>query len=76
MFEHVKTKVVCTYDIDVVLPIESYKKSQDMCLDLFDLVYPFEIGMNQVMTFLPSFQTLNDFYNSDHFPLISRLEIK
>jgi endonuclease/exonuclease/phosphatase family metal-dependent hydrolase len=23
-----------------------------------------------------SFETLNDFYNSDHFPLISRLEVK
>lgn len=25
---------------------------------------------------IKSFETLNDFYNSDHFPLISRLEIK
>lgn len=61
MFDLVKTKVVCTYDIDVILPIESYKRGQDMCLESHDLVYPFEIGMNQAMLYLPTYENISDY---------------
>ena len=50
MLEHVKTKVVVNYDTDIILPLESYVKAQEMCLNGFDLVYPYEDALDgQIM---------------------------
>ena len=44
----VKTDVVCNYDIDVILPIESYIISEYLLKkSLFDVVYPYGSGMFQ-----------------------------
>lgn len=50
MLSKVKTKVTVNYDVDVILPIESYVKAQEMCLNGFDLVYPYQDSLDgQVM---------------------------
>lgn len=50
MLQKVKTKVVANYDVDVILPVESYVKAQEMCLNGFDLVYPYQDALDgQVM---------------------------
>jgi hypothetical protein len=38
------TDIVINYDIDVLLPVESYLKSVDMISDGYDLVYPYRFG--------------------------------
>lgn len=48
MLNMVKTKCVINYDIDVLLPLNSYIKAQDLILNEdFDLVYPFTFGKMQ-----------------------------
>lgn len=43
MLAIVKTPVVVNYDIDVLLPIETYKQAQNMILDsVYDVVYPYK----------------------------------
>jgi hypothetical protein len=45
MLNLVKTKCVVNYDVDVLLPINSYKKAYDSIInDEADLVYPFHYG--------------------------------
>jgi hypothetical protein len=46
MLVQVKTPVVVNYDCDVVLPINSYVESTKMCLEKYDLVYPYSFGDN------------------------------
>lgn len=49
MLQLVRTPVVCNYDIDVLLPTESYVIAQHLLAsDLFDVVYPYGIGDFQV----------------------------
>ncbi len=44
LLSKVNTPVVSAYDIDVLLPISSYLKSQEMIMDEgYDLVYPFPL---------------------------------
>jgi len=44
LLSKVDTPVVASYDIDVLLPISSYLKSQEMIMDEgYDLVYPFPL---------------------------------
>ena len=44
LLSKVDTPVVSSYDIDVLLPISSYLKSQEMIMDEgYDLVYPFPL---------------------------------
>lgn len=48
MLKIVKTPVVCNYDIDVLLPIESYIISQYLLNNsIFDVVYPYGFGKYQ-----------------------------
>lgn len=45
----VKTKVVCNYDADVILPIKSYVVSEYLIQEgLFDVVYPYGFGKFQM----------------------------
>lgn len=53
LFEMAQTEIVSTYDIDVLLPLESYVESEKMCKTNYDLVYPFGYGMDQIMVLLP-----------------------
>ena len=41
------TDVVSAYDIDVLLPVSSYLKSEKMCKGEYDLVYPFGFGTQE-----------------------------
>lgn len=43
----VKTKVVCNYDTDVLLPPNEYKKCEELILSGQDLVYPYFWGDSQ-----------------------------
>lgn len=44
----VQTDVVCNYDIDIILPIESYIISEYLLTNsIFDVIYPYEVGMYQ-----------------------------
>lgn len=48
MLNLTETKVVVNYDIDVILPVESYVKSQELILNNeSDMVYPYENGKFQ-----------------------------
>lgn len=38
------TPVIANYDIDVLLPLQSYIEAQDAILDGYDLAYPFELS--------------------------------
>jgi hypothetical protein len=58
MLSIVTTEVVCNYDIDVILPLESYIESENMCRNGYDLVYPYEHGSGQYRLTIPK---LNDF---------------
>jgi predicted glycosyltransferase involved in capsule biosynthesis len=52
MLNIVKTKVVVNYDIDVLLPINTYVKASDMILnDTSDVVYPYGDGIYQKRVF-------------------------
>jgi hypothetical protein len=64
MADMVTTEVVCTYDIDVILPEDSYIKGQEMCKGDYDMVFPFEIGDNQIMIYLDSVDNLINQQNS------------
>jgi predicted glycosyltransferase involved in capsule biosynthesis len=52
MLEMVETEVVCNYDIDVILPVESYAKSVSRILDgELDVAYPYLFGDSQFQVF-------------------------
>jgi|688.fasta_scaffold06392_5 predicted glycosyltransferase involved in capsule biosynthesis len=52
MLEMVETEVVCNYDIDVVLPVESYVEAVDKISGgELDVVYPFSFGASQFQVF-------------------------
>jgi predicted glycosyltransferase involved in capsule biosynthesis len=52
MLEMVETDVVCNYDIDVILPVESYVKSVNKILSgELDVAYPFLFGISQFQVF-------------------------
>ena len=43
MAKRSKTKYIINYDIDVILPVDSYKKAADMIRSGHDMVYPFTV---------------------------------
>lgn len=48
MLSMVNTEVVTNYDIDVILPVDSYRKSVDMITNgEYDVVYPYKVGIWQ-----------------------------
>ena len=52
MLDIVKTKVVVNYDIDVILPINTYIKSSELIINNdFDIIYPYGDGMYQKRVF-------------------------
>ena len=52
MLEIVETDVVCNYDIDVILPVESYVKAVSKILDgELDVAYPYLFGISQFQVF-------------------------
>ena len=64
------TDVVSAYDIDVLLPISTYLKSEKMCKGEYDLVYPFGFGTqeNQVKwqkKVFASDELVSDFLNQN-----------
>ena len=64
------TDVVSAYDIDVLLPISTYLKSEKMCKGDYDLVYPFGFGTqeNQVKwqkKVFASDELVSDFLNQN-----------
>ena len=64
------TDVVSAYDIDVLLPVSSYLKSEKMCKGEYDLVYPFGFGTqeNQVKwqkKVFASDELVSDFLNQN-----------
>ena len=64
------TDVVSAYDIDVLLPVSTYLKSEKMCKGEYDLVYPFGFGTqeNQVKwqkKVFASDELVSDFLNQN-----------
>jgi predicted glycosyltransferase involved in capsule biosynthesis len=52
MLEMVETDVVCNYDIDVILPVESYTKAVSKITGgELDVVYPYLFGISQFQVF-------------------------
>lgn len=52
MLKLVNTPVVVNYDIDIILPVDSYKNCVDEIVkNNFDLVYPYKIGNTQIPIF-------------------------
>jgi hypothetical protein len=52
MLSMVQTDVVCNYDVDVILPIESYIASVENIVNgSCDVIYPYEVGMWQKKVF-------------------------
>lgn len=53
--KNITTEVVCCYDIDVLLPEDTYIKSVDYILNKqFDVIYPYSVGYFQKKVFLPA----------------------
>ena len=70
MLAMVETDVVANYDSDVLLPIDTYVKAQEMCKGEYDLVYPFGFGTqeNQVKwqkKVFASDELVSDFLNQN-----------
>lgn len=68
MLSMVKTKVVCNYDIDVILPVSSYVVSETLIKeDIFDVVYPYGFGKYQfkISTGIDNNKFQNNFSISD-----------
>ena len=61
MLSMVETDVVANYDSDVLLPIDTYVKAQEMCKGEYDLVYPYGQGMWQKQIFADD-ELVSDFY--------------
>lgn len=60
MLNIVTTKIVCNYDIDVILPIDSYIESYNkIMLGEYDIIYPYGNGQYQ--------KRINKTYNRDKF---------
>ena len=64
MLSMVDTKVVANYDCDVILPLETYSIAQEMCMDEYDLVYPYGQGMWQKQVFATD-ETVSNFLSND-----------
>ena len=47
LLDQCDTEVVAAYDIDVLLPVSTYLKAQEMCKGEYDLVYPFGFGTQE-----------------------------
>jgi len=54
MAREVNTPIVCCYDIDVILPVDTYQKSVELIEEGFcDAVYPYGFGVFQKKIYLP-----------------------
>lgn len=68
MAKESKTSVVCSYDVDVLLPIESYTNAVELILsNQYDVIYPYGEGHYQRKVYLPNninrINNLKDFNN-------------
>tara|TARA_R110001592_G_scaffold91587_2_gene267922 strand:+ start:3135 stop:3926 length:792 start_codon:yes stop_codon:yes gene_type:complete len=62
MLDITNTPVVVNYDIDVLLPVESYVEAQDRILDeTYDVVYPYEESINGQVRIMKDFN--RDIFN-------------
>ena len=64
MLSMVDTKVVANYDCDVLLPLKTYSTAQEMCMDEYDLVYPYGQGIWQKQVFATD-EMVSDFLSND-----------
>jgi len=72
MLAMVDTDVVANYDSDVLLPIDTYVKAQEMCKGEYDLVYPYGQGMWQKQIFADD-ELVSDFLSNDcKFDILER----
>ena len=72
MLAMVETDVVANYDSDVLLPIDTYVKAQEMCKNEYDLVYPYGQGMWQKQIFADD-ELVSDFLSNDcKFDILER----
>ena len=72
MLAMVETDVVANYDSDVLLPIDTYVKAQEMCKGEYDLVYPYGQGMWQKQIFADD-NLVSDFLSNDcKFDILER----
>ena len=63
------TKCVVNYDIDIILPIDSYIQSYDqIILDEYDVVYPYRFGVHgeRKVSFKTDFTTFNKLNNFEN----------
>jgi len=61
-----KTSVVVNYDCDILLPLESYQKCEEMILDgTYDMVYPYGDGNWQYQIFTDD-DLVSRFINNDY----------
>ena len=72
MLAMVETDVVANYDSDVLLPVDTYVKAQEMCKGEYDLVYPYGQGMWQKQIFADD-NLVSDFLSNDcKFDILER----
>ena len=71
MLSMVDTKVVANYDCDVILPLETYSTAQEMCMDEYDLVYPYGQGMWQKQVFATDETVSNFLSNNSDFTFLN-----
>jgi len=64
MLSMVDTDVVVNYDSDVLLPVNTYVKAQEMCKGEYDLVYPYGQGMWQKQIFADD-NLVSEFLSND-----------
>lgn len=73
MLKEVNTPITVNYDCDILLPIDSYKKSVDLILNQqVDLVYPYGNGIYQKQVFAND-EIVSDFLTSDfNFDILNK----
>ena len=64
MLDMVETPVVANYDCDVLMPVETYIKAQELCKGEFDVVYPYGMGMWQKKIYADD-ELVSEFLSND-----------
>ena len=72
MLNRVETPVVANYDCDVLMPVSTYLKAQEMCVDEYDVVYPYGNGNYQKKIYADD-EMVSEFLSNDcDFSILER----
>lgn len=72
MLNRVETPVVANYDCDVLMPVSTYLKAQELCMEEYDVVYPYGNGNYQKKIYADD-EMVSEFLSNDcDFTILER----